>query len=138
MKYLDHKRALELLGQDLINHSVVISDPSIKDCPMVYVSDEFYNQTGYTVDESLGKNCRFLQGPETDPKDIDYIRLAIKRKKKITIDILNYKKNGEKFWNRLRIRPLFDENNKLIFFAGDQNPISIEEVRRYNFNKIID
>ena len=138
MKFLDKNTALKLLGQDLINHSVVISDPNIKDCPMVFVSEEFSLQTGYSVKESLGKNCRFLQGPETDPKDIDSIRVAIKRKKKITIDILNYKKNGEKFWNRLRITPLYDSQGEVIYFAGDQNPISPEEVRRYTFNKILD
>ena len=138
MKYLDKSTALSLLGLDSINHSVVISDPNIPDTPMVFISNEFYNQTGYSVEESLGKNCRFLQGPETDPKDIDYIKIALKRKKKITIDILNYKKNGQKFWNRLRIRPLFDQNGKLIYFAGDQNPIPVEDVRRYTFNKILD
>ena len=138
MKNLDLKKVLELLKTNSINHSVVISDPNIKDCPMVYISDEFVKQTGYSIEESLGKNCRFLQGPETDPRDIDCIRVAIKRQKRITIDILNYKKNGEKFWNRLRIRPLFDQKKKLIYFAGDQNPISLEQVRRYNFNKILD
>ena len=138
MKYLDIKTAQNLLGIDPINHSVVISDPNIKDCPMVFISDEFVNQTGYSIEESLGKNCRFLQGPETDKNDIDYIRLAIKAKKSITIDILNYKKNGEKFWNRLRIKPLFDANGNVIYFAGDQNPIRVDEVRRYIFNKIID
>ena len=138
MKNLDLKKVLELLKTNSINHSVVISDPNIKDCPMVYISNEFVKQTGYSIEESLGKNCRFLQGPETDPRDIDCIRVAIKRQKSITIDILNYKKNGEKFWNRLRIRPLFDQKKKLIYFAGDQNPISLEQVRRYNFNKILD
>ena len=138
MKFLDKNTALKLLGQDLINHSVVISDPNIKDCPMVFVSEEFALQTGYSIKESLGKNCRFLQGPETDPKDIDSIRIAIKRKKKITIDILNYKKDGEKFWNRLRITPLYNSQGEVIYFAGDQNPIPPEDVRRYTFNKILD
>ena len=49
-----------------------------------------------------------------------------------------YKKNGEKFWNRLRIMPIFNENKELIYFAGEQNPIPLEQVRRYMFNKIID
>ena len=138
MKYLDKSTVLNLLGLEKIDHSVVISDPNTPDTPMVFISDEFEKQTGYSIEESLGKNCRFLQGPETDPKDIDYIRVALKRKKRITVDILNYKKNGEKFWNRLRIRPLFDEQGNLIYFAGYQNPISVEEVRRYTFNKILD
>jgi len=138
MQYLDKNTALNLLGLESIDHSVVISDPAIKDCPMVYVSDEFTNQTGYDVKEVLGKNCRFLQGPETDPNDVDHIRQAIKMRKSITIDILNYKKSGEKFWNRLRIKPLFGPNGKIIFFAGEQNPIKVEDVRRYTFNKIIE
>ena len=71
-------------------------------------------------------------------QDIQQIRLALKLKKEITIDILNYKKNGEKFWNRLRIMPILSKNKELIYFAGEQNPIPLEQVRRYTFNKIID
>lgn len=138
MKYLSEKMVLKLLKLEKIDRSIVISDPSQKDCPMVYISNEFSRHTGYSVRESLGKNCRFLQGPETDENDIQQIKLALKLKKRITIDILNYKKNGEKFWNRLRIIPIFDEEKKLIYFAGEQNPVPVESVRRYIFNKIID
>ena len=138
MKILSEKAVLKFLGLQKIDRSIVISDPFQKDCPMVFISKEFSKHTGYSIKDSIGKNCRFLQGPETDESDIQQIKLAIKLKKKITIDILNYKKNGEKFWNRLRITPLFDEKNKLIYFAGEQNPIPLEAVRRYTFNKIID
>ena len=138
MKYLSEKIALKLLNLEKLDSSIVISDPSQKDCPMVYISNEFSKQTGYSIKESLGKNCRFLQGPETDENDIKQIKLALKLKKRITIDILNYKKNGQKFWNRLRIIPIFDKEKKLIYFAGEQNPVSIESVRRHTFNKIID
>ena len=138
MEYLSEKIALKLLNLEKLDSSIVISDPSQKDCPMVYISNEFSKQTGYSIKESLGKNCRFLQGPETDENDIKQIKLALKLKKRITIDILNYKKNGQKFWNRLRIIPIFDKKKKLIYFAGEQNPVSIESVRRHTFNKIID
>lgn len=138
MKYLSKKIALKILGVEKLEHSIVISDPNTEGCPMVYISEEFSKHTGYSVEESLGRNCRFLQGPETDENDIEHIRVALRSKKKITIDILNYKKNGEKFWNRLRIQPIFDSKNKLIYFAGDQNPIKAEQVRRYTFNKILD
>ena len=138
MKYLSEKIALKLLNLEKLDSSIVISDPSQKDCPMVYISNEFSKHTGYSIEESLGKNCRFLQGPETDENDIKQIKLALKLKKRITIDILNYKKNGQKFWNRLRIIPIFDKEKKLIYFAGEQNPVSIESVRRHTFNKIID
>ena len=138
MKYLSEKIALKLLNLEKLDSSIVISDPSQKACPMVYISNEFSKHTGYSIEESLGKNCRFLQGPETDENDIKQIKLALKLKKRITIDILNYKKNGQKFWNRLRIIPIFDKKKKLIYFAGEQNPVSIESVRRHTFNKIID
>ena len=97
MQYLDKNTALNLLGLEKIDHSVVISDLGVKDCPMIYVSNEFANQTGYNVKEALGKNCRFLQEPETDPNDVEHIRQAIKVKTSVTIDILNYKKNGDRF-----------------------------------------
>ena len=107
MKYLTKKIALKILGLERIDHSIVISDPNTKDCPMVYISDEFYKHTGYTVEESLGKTADFFKGPETDQNDIEHINCS-KNQKKITIDILNYKKM-EKFWNRLRIVPIFNE-----------------------------
>ena len=138
MKFLSEKTVLKFLGLRKFESSIVISDPFQKDCPMVFISKEFSKHTGYSIKEAIGKNCRFLQGPETDENDVQQIKLAIKLKKKITIDILNYKKNGEKFWNRLRITPLFDNKNNLIYFAGEQNPIPLESVRRYTFNKIID
>jgi len=102
---------------------VVISNPHLPDNPMIYVSDEFEAQTGYTPEEAVGRNCRFLQGPETDPKAVEAIRAALAARTTFTIDILNYRKSGEPFMNRLRIRPLFDETGELLYFAGAQNPI---------------
>ena len=75
MKYLSEKIVLKLLNLEKIDRSIVISDPSQKDCPMVYISKEFSKHTGYSVKESLGKNCRFLQGPETDEKYIQQIKI---------------------------------------------------------------
>ncbi len=118
-----------LLADDEREKSVVISDPSRPDTPIIFVSDEFEQQTGYSPEEVLGRNCRFLQGPKTDPKAVQAIRDALAAETEITIDILNYRKDGNEFWNRLRIRPLFDDKGKLQYFAGVQNPIPAEEVR---------
>ena len=104
--------------------SVVISDPSLPDNPMIYVSDEFEAQTGYSPAESIGRNCRFLQGPQTSPDAIDAIRAALRAQTRFTIDILNYRKDGSAFVNRLRIRPIYDSDGRLIYFAGAQNPVS--------------
>ena len=127
-----------LLSPEELEQSVVITDPSLPDNPMIFISEEFEKQTGYTPDESLGKNCRFLQGPETDPQAIEAIRKALSDKDELTIDILNYAKNGSKFWNRLRIRPLYSDSGEVLFFAGAQNPISEERVRSSPIRRISD
>jgi len=112
-----------LLEADEREMSVVITNPWRPNNPMIYVSEAFELQTGYPPDEVLGRNCRFLQGPETDPKAVEAIRAALAARTTFTIDILNYRKSGEPFMNRLRIRPLFDETGELLYFAGAQNPI---------------
>ena len=127
-----------LLSPEELEQSVVITDPSLPDNPMIFISEEFEKQTGYSPEESLGKNCRFLQGPETDPLAIEVIRKALSEKDELTIDILNYAKNGSKFWNRLRIRPLYSDSGEVLFFAGAQNPISKESVRSNPIKRISD
>ena len=67
----------DLLSEEEREKSVVISDPSRPDNPMIYVSEEFETQTGYPPEEVLGRNCRFLQGPETDPEAVQAIRDAL-------------------------------------------------------------
>ena len=103
--------------------SVVFSDPSLPDNPMIFVSDEFEEQTGYSPDEAIGRNCRFLQGPETNPHAIEAIRQGLGAETRFTIDIVNYRKDGTLFLNRLRIRPIYDGEGRLMFFAGAQNPV---------------
>ncbi|MEM6890667.1 MAG: PAS domain-containing protein [Pseudomonadota bacterium] len=127
----------DLLGQNTLNQaelralleaderemSVVFSDPFQPDNPMIYVSDEFETQTGYSPEEAIGQNCRFLQGPGTNPHAIEAIRQGLKAETRFTIDILNYRKDGSAFVNRLRIRPIYDGEGRLMFFAGAQNPV---------------
>ena len=117
-----------LLSDAEQEESVVISDPSLPDMPIIYVSDEFKIQTGYGPSETIGHNCRFLQGPKTDPNTVDTIRQAIADQQELTVDILNYKKDGTPFWNRLTIRPLRDEGRRLLYYVGAQHPVSEKEV----------
>lgn len=112
-----------LLYEDEIDMSVVISDPTQPDCPLVFVSDEFINQTGYAREEAIGRNCRFLQGEDTHPSAVEAIRNAMAAQTRIVIDLLNYKKDGSPFTNRLRIRPVFDGDGALLYYVGAQNPI---------------
>ena len=103
--------------------SVVISDPALPDNPMIFVSEEFEKQTGYSVEESLGRNCRFLQGKSTNAHAIEAVRQGLQARTRFTIDILNFRKDGTPFLNRLRIRPIFADDGQLIYFAGAQNPV---------------
>jgi PAS domain S-box-containing protein len=112
-----------LLAADESEMSVVISNPALPDNPIIYVSDEFEIQTGYPPEEAIGRNCRFLQGPDTNPHALEAIRQALQARTTFTIDILNYRKDGTPFMNRLRIRPLFDDRGALQYFVGAQNPI---------------
>ena len=127
-----------LLTPEEREQSVVITDPALPDNPVIFVSDEFETQTGYPPAEALGRNCRFLQGPNTDPNAVKAIRRALKNNAEITIDILNYRKDGTKFWNRLRIRPLYGDAGEVMFYAGAQNPIEPEEVRARPIDAIED
>ncbi len=112
-----------LMEANEVEMSVVFSDPSLPDNPMIYVSEEFETQTGYSPEEAVGRNCRFLQGPETNPHAVEAIRQALQAQTTFSIDILNYRKDGTPFMNRLRIRPIFDERGALRFFVGAQNPV---------------
>ena len=120
---MDDDALRDLLEADETEMSVVFSDPSLPDNPMIFVSDEFEAQTGYSPDEAIGHNCRFLQGPETSPEAIQAIRHGLRAETRFTIDILNYRKDGSTFMNRLRIRPIYDAEGQLLFFAGAQNPV---------------
>nr|AML79159.1 putative LOV domain-containing protein [Ricciocarpos natans] len=88
--------------------------------PVLYASGGFFRMTGYEADEVIGSNCRFLQGPRTNPKEVAKIRKALKAGKSYSGRILNYKKDGTAFWNVLSISPIRDNDGKLIKYIGMQ------------------
>lgn len=102
---------------------VVIANSTLPDMPLTYVNPAFEKLTGYSAEHIVGKNCRFLQGPETDQKEIDKIRTAIKTGSSCKVVLLNYKKDGSKFWNELSISPI-EENGEVIGFVGIQDDIT--------------
>jgi PAS domain S-box-containing protein len=114
---------MSLLEADELDMSVVVSDPNLPDNPMIFVSEEFEAQTGYPPEDAVGRNCRFLQGPRTHPDAVELIRAGLRAKTRFTVDILNYRRDGTEFLNRLRIRPIFDESGSVLYYIGAQNPI---------------
>uniref|UniRef100_A0A140F7Q1 non-specific serine/threonine protein kinase n=1 Tax=Atrichum angustatum TaxID=37310 RepID=A0A140F7Q1_9BRYO len=102
----------------------VVSDALQPDLPILYASAGFFSMTGYSPREVIGCNCRFLQGPDTDPSDVAKIRDAVKNGTNFCGRLLNYKKDGTPFWNLLTITPIKDENDKVIKFIGMQVEVS--------------
>ncbi|MBT5625069.1 MAG: PAS domain-containing protein [Gammaproteobacteria bacterium] len=96
-----------------------VVDVSDEKRPCIYANRRFYEHTGYSVDEALGRNLSFLQGKETDPKAIDYIRLSLGANEAICIDIANYRRDGSTFMNRLVMLPITKYNQN--FFISFQN-----------------
>ena len=108
---------------------MVITDPRQHDNPIVFVNNSFCRLTGYPREEILGRNCRFLQGPETDPDTVRRIRAAVRVPEAIEIDIRNHRKDGEPFWNRLLLAPVRDAAGQLAYFFASQVDVTLERER---------
>nr|AML78801.1 putative LOV domain-containing protein [Lunularia cruciata] len=109
-----------MLSLTRIQQSFVLADPHIPDMPIVHASDLFLHLTGYSREEVVGRNCRFLQGPDTDPAAVAQIRASIKEEKPCSVRILNYRKDKRPFWNLLHISPVRSCGGKVAFFVGVQ------------------
>ena len=108
---------------------MVLTDPRQADNPIVFANEAFCRLTGYAHHEILGRNCRFLQGSETDPAAITRIREAVAAARPIEIDIRNYRKNGEPFWNRLLMAPVSDAAGAPAYFFASQFDATLERER---------
>ncbi|QBF32947.1 PAS domain-containing protein [Thalassococcus sp. S3] len=118
---LDDDKAFE--GFSRAQVSMVLTNPNLDDNPIVYVNEAFQRATGYSRTSTIGRNCRFLQGKDTDKADVDRLRKAVERNEDVTVDILNYRANGEPFLNRLIVAPVKDQNGKCQYFIGIQKEI---------------
>jgi len=100
--------------------SFVITDPSLPDNPIIFASKGFLDMCGYQLEEVLGRNCRFLQGPGTDPKQVEVLRQGIRDGTDTSVCMLNYKADGTQFYNQIFVAALRDASNKIINYVGVQ------------------
>ena len=103
---------------------ITIADATMPDEPLIYVNKGFERLTGYGAEEVIGHNCRFLQGEATDDRARETIRTAIREKRECVVEILNYRKNGEPFWNRLSITPIRNSDGAVTHFLGIQSDVT--------------
>lgn len=94
------------------------------DRPLIYANDAFTEMTGYREADVLGRNCRFLQGPETNPKDVDLLSLALREGRDISVVMRNYRSSGEPFWNEVSISPIRNRTNQITHYVGTQIDIT--------------
>ena len=103
---------------------MIVTDPRKPDNPIVFANAAFLSLTGYSHDEIVGRNCRLLQGHDTDPASVAKIRRAVQARHDISIDILNYRKDGTPFWNALYMSPVTNAAGELQFFFASQMDIT--------------
>ncbi len=125
MAFVDEKdpglipKILSIILDECVN-GVTLADPDLEGMPIVYVNKAFEDMTGYTQEDIVGKNCRFLQGQDREQPARFQLAEAIKKREATTVTLRNYKKNGELFYNQLKITPLFDQSGNLLYFLGVQ------------------
>ncbi|WP_448658765.1 histidine kinase famiy protein [Sphingomonas sp. CJ99] len=119
-----HRNDIFFAAVETTRMPMIVTDPHRSDNPILFCNAAFERMTGYSQAEIVGKNCRFLQGPETDQAAVSMVRDAIAKREEVAVEILNYRKNGSTFWNALFISPIFDEQGELLYFFASQLDIS--------------
>jgi len=120
MDNLSSEEQLDLLKRSLdsLPQGILITNCQQEDDPIVYANQFFLKMSGYDYDEIIGKNCRFMQGKDTDPEALKKLAIAIRKREAITIKMINYRKNGEKFLNEFAIYPVKDKHGKVTHCIG--------------------
>lgn len=107
---------------------IVVTDARLDDHPIVFANDAFIKLAGYPREEIIGRNCRFLQGPDTDRAEVRRVSQAIADGQHVETEILNYRKDGSSFWNALFISPVFDDDGAVTHFFGSQVDMTARRV----------
>jgi PAS domain S-box-containing protein len=108
-------------------NGVTLADPDLEGTPIVYANKAFERLTGYSQEDIIGHNCRFLQGPDREQEARFQLADAIKNHKPLEVTLRNYKKNGELFYNHLKVTPLFDRKGRVIYYLGVQYDVTYQE-----------
>jgi len=116
-------QVLSAILDECVN-GVTLADPDLEDAPIIYANKAFERLTGYGQEDIIGLNCRFLQGNDRDQPGRYIIAEKMKKHESVEVTLRNYKKNGELFHNHLKITPLFDNKQRVIYYLGVQYDIT--------------
>ena len=141
-KHRERKLRRNTLAMDEAPVGITITDPLQDDNPIIYANEKFTDITGYEIADISGKNCRMMQGPGTDQETVAELRDAIENEVPITVELVNYRKDGTRFWNNLHIAPVHDSTGDLVNYVGFQTDITEkkeqqEELERVN-NRLVE
>lgn len=117
---LDDRGNVFFAAIEMTRMPMVITDPHQDDNPIVFANNAFLDLTLYEKEEVVGRNCRFLQGAQTDRSEVAKLRDAIEAQESIALELLNYKRDGTPFWNAVFIGPIHDASGKLLYFFASQ------------------
>ncbi|NNF34274.1 MAG: SpoIIE family protein phosphatase [Saprospiraceae bacterium] len=129
---MNEKNYIEILSETELlekaanasSEGITISTMTQPDRPLIFVNEGFKKLTGYSSQDAIGKNCRFLQGEDTNQKSVAKLREAIKKGEACTVELLNYTKTGDPFWNRLSITPILNQDGIVTHYVGIQSDIT--------------
>lgn len=125
---LDDRGGVFFAAIEMTRMPMILTDPNLPDDPIVFANKAFLDLTGYEEDEVLGRNCRFLQGAQTDRESVAELREAIAAHRSVAVEIMNYRRDGSPFWNAVFIGPVYDTAGKLLYFFASQ----LDVTRRRN------
>lgn len=116
----DERGNIFFAAVEMTRMPMIVTDPKLPDNPIAFANHAFVDLTGYVKEEIVGRNCRFLQGPRTDREAVDEIRAALRERRAISVEILNYRRDGTPFWNALFVGPVFGRDGELLYFFANQ------------------
>ena len=121
---LDDRGDVFFAAIEMTRMPMILTDPNQPDNPIAFANNAFLDLTGYELTEIIGRNCRFLQGPDTDRETVRELREAVQNPTAVSIEILNYRRDGSPFWNAVFVGPVFDPDGRLLYFFASQLDVS--------------